>query len=404
MFQSLRRVLFAWGWALLACGAQGMELRLPHGVWQIPPLDGEFRGEFFTYQIDGAPPLQWTLKLSTPQPGVRAFEVAFSGPGTELRAEAQVDQRGDGNWRLRESTLDLAYWAWASLDYIGEEFRGATTSGTVTFSGEGTWRRGAMHGRARVGIRDGVLDHPGRKVRIEGIALDLELADIQQRRSAPGQSLRWRGGTFQSIPFGLGHVDFSLKSQEVSVEEASVEVFGGELVLAAFGFSTARREMSVIARVVGVQVEHAVQFLPRIISSARGRVDGSVALHRTPAGIQIGSGNLALRANEPAEVRLAPTPGLISASLPPAVLEYYPGIGKIETGEIPLRAEKLEISFMPLGDAQGRTAVLHLAGGPVDPSLRAPVDLTINVRGPLDQLIRFGTDSRVQMGGGNKPR
>lgn len=381
-----------------------MELRLPHGVWEIPPLDGELGGEFFTYQIDGAPPLQWKLKLQTPRPGVRAFDVTFSGPGTELRAEAQIDQQGNGTWRLHEAKIDLAYWAWASLDYIGEEFRGATTSGTVIFSGEGTWRGGVIHGRARVGIREGRLDHPDRKVKIEGIELDLELADIQQRRSMAGQSLRWRGGTFEDIPFGLGHVEFSLKGEQVSVEEASVEIFGGELVLAAFGFSTARREMSVIARVVGVQVEQILQFLPKIVASARGRVDGSVAIHRTPEGIQIGSGNLALRTDEIAELRLSPTPGLISASLPSAVLEYYPGIGKIETGEVPLRAERLEIAFMPLGDAQGRTAILRLAGGPVDPSLRAPVDLTINVRGPLDQLIRFGMDSRVQMGGGNKPR
>ncbi|HEY1110469.1 MAG TPA: YdbH domain-containing protein [Opitutaceae bacterium] len=404
MLQLLRRLLLAWGWAVLAWSAPAMELRLPHGAWEIPPLDGELTGEFFTYEIDGAPPLQWTLKLRTPRPGVRACDVTLSGPGTALRAEALIDQQGNGTWRLHESTIDLAYWAWASLDYIGEEFRGATTSGTVTFSGDGTWRGGVMHGRARVGIREGVLDHPGRKVKIEGIDLALELDDIQQRRSAAGQSLRWRSGAFELVPFGLGHVAFSLTGDQVSVEEASVEVFGGELVLAAFGFSTARREMSVIARVVGVQVEQVLQFLPKIVSSARGRVDGSVAIHRTPAGIQIGSGSLALRADEPAEVRLAPTPGLISASLPPTVLEYYPGIGKIETGEVPLRAERLEISFMPLGDAQGRTAVLRLAGGPVDPSLRAPVDLTINVRGPLDQLIRFGMDSRVQLGGGNKPR
>lgn len=404
MLQPLRRLLLACGWGVLAWSAPAMELRLPYGVWEIPPLDGELGGEFFTYKIEGAPPLQWKLKLRTPQPGVRAFEVTFSGPGTELRAEAQIDQQGNGTWRLHESTLDLAYWAWASLDYIGEEFRGATTSGTVTFSGEGTWLGGVMHGRARVALREGMLDHPGRKVKVEGIDLALELVELQQRRSAAGQSLRWRKGVFGRIPFGRGHVAFSLKREQVSVEEASVEVFGGELVLAAFGFSTARREMSVIARVVGVQVEEVLQFLPRIVASARGRVDGSVAIHRSPEGIQIGSGNLALRSDEPAEVRLAPTPGLISASLPPTVLEYYPGIGKIETGEIPLRAEKLEISFMPQGDAQGRTAVLHLAGGPVDPSLRAPVNLTINVRGPLDQLIRFGMDSRVQMGGGNKPR
>jgi len=32
--------------------------------------------------------------------------------------------------------------------------------------------------------------------------------------------------------------------------------------------------------------------------------------------------------------------------------------------------------------------------------LRAPIDLTINVRGPLESLVKFGTNSRLRFGGG----
>src|SRR5690606_14321121 len=109
---------------------------------------------------------------------------------------------------------------------------------------------------------------------------------------------------------------------------------------------------------------------------------------RTPNGVQIGNGTLALRAGETADLRLAPTPGLLSSSLPETVLKVYPGLGKIETGEVPIRAERLEVAFTPSGDAQGRTAAIRVVGGPEDPRLRAPVDLNINVRGPLEQLIK----------------
>jgi hypothetical protein len=68
-------------------------------------------------------------------------------------------------------------------------------------------------------------------------------------------------------------------------------------------------------------------------------------------------------------------------------------------GQMPLRAEVLEVTFTPLGDAAGRTAWVHLAGGPVDPNLKAPIDLTVNVQGPLQSLIRFGTNSRLRFGG-----
>ena len=81
------------------------------------------------------------------------------------------------------------------------------------------------------------------------------------------------------------------------------------------------------------------------------------------------------------------------------VLQHYPGLKKIEMGEAPLRAEELEVTFTPGGDSEGRTARVHIAGGPVDPNLKAPIDLNVNVRGPLQSLIQFGTNSRLRFGG-----
>jgi hypothetical protein len=69
---------------------------------------------------------------------------------------------------------------------------------------------------------------------------------------------------------------------------------------------------------------------------------------------------------------------------------------------MPLRAESLEVTFTPTGDDAGRTAWVHVTGGPADPALRAPIDLTMNVRGPLQQLIQFGTNSRLRFGGADK--
>jgi hypothetical protein len=152
----------------------------------------------------------------------------------------------------------------------------------------------------------------------------------------------------------------------------------------------------------GVAVDQILFLLPPVLAEARGRLDGNMVLKRDAGGIQIGTGRLALREGETADIRLTPTPGLLSASLPAAILKYYPGLGKMETGGIPLRAEVLEVSVTPQGDAQGRTASIHVAGGPTDPSLKAPIDLTVNVRGPLESLVKFGTNSRLRFGGPNK--
>jgi hypothetical protein len=183
------------------------------------------------------------------------------------------------------------------------------------------------------------------------------------------------------------------------VNEAVIGLFGGELHLQAFTFSLTKGELAVDARVVGIDVGRLLPLLPPVLAEARGRLNGSLVIRRDATGVQLGEGRLALQPGQPAELRLEPTPGLLSQSLPATVLKYYPGLGQIETGEIPISANLLEVAFSPNGDAAGRTAYVHLAGGPVDPRLRAPIDLEVNVRGPLESLIKLGTSGRLRFGG-----
>jgi len=368
------------------------------GVWRLPPLDGEFTGEFRPLTIPDAPSLSWKLVLRALPTGIRAVDLTLDGPGTRFHAELRLDASGNGTWRIGVADVDLTVWSASAAGLLGEEFAAATAQGRLEVDGEGTIRNGSLAGRARLVLRDGRIEDPVRNLVLAGIALDLTLEDIAERRSAPRQLLTWTNGHYDAITFSRGYFDFTVSGEQIQVDESSLEVFGGEVVLAAFTFSTVQREAAVIARVIGIDVSHLLPLLPDVLASARGRVDGSVTLHRTKAGVQIGGGSLALRAGETADLRLAPTPGLLSSSLPETVLKYYPGLGKIETGEVPLRADLLEVAFTPGGDAQGRTAVVRIVGGPVDPNLRAPVDLNVNVRGPLESLIKFGTDSRLRFG------
>ena len=368
------------------------------GQWRLPPLEGEFTGEFRPLTIPDAPILNWKLILRALPTGIRAVDLTLDGPGTRFHAELRLDAAGNGTWKMGEAEVDLTVWSASAAGLLGEEFAAATAEGLLRFEGEGTIRNGALAGRARLVLRDGRMEDPVRKLLLTGLALDLTIEEIAERRSTPRQLLTWSSGHYDAMVFGRGYFDFTVSGDRIRVDESSLEIFGGEVVLAAFAFSAVQREATVLARVLGIDVSNLLPLLPEVLSSARGRVDGSVTLHRTKAGVQIGGGSLSLRAGETADLRLAPTPGLLSSSLPETVLKYYPGLGKIETGEMPLRAERLEVAFTPGGDAQGRTAVVRIVGGPVDPSLRAPIDLNVNVRGPLESLIKFGTDSRLRFG------
>jgi hypothetical protein len=152
----------------------------------------------------------------------------------------------------------------------------------------------------------------------------------------------------------------------------------------------------------GVELRQVLFLLPPVLVAAQGRLDGQIALRRDSAGLQIGIGRLTLRQGEKADLQFAPSPGLLTAQLPAQVKQYYPGLEKLETGGIPLRAERMEIELTPAGDEQGRTATVHIEGGPVDPALKSPVVLQINVRGPLESVVKFGTHSKLRFGGGGK--
>lgn len=365
----------------------------------LPRIEGELSGRLTPLKVSGAPTLDWKLALTAPGAEKRGFEFRASGPEANLRVALEIDAENSGTWRVLEGSVSLARWYPVLVASAGLDHTDVTVTGHLTVEGEGTLQKGVIGGRMTVGWRDGTIKDPAHKLDLAGVTAELVFTDLAARRTAPAQALTWRSGSYDTFALGPGRVVFALDGDRVQVDEATLGIWGGEVVLAAFNFVLGKPDLTVLARLIAIDVTHVTPLLPSVLAEARGRVDGSLTLRRDAAGVAISAGRLALRPGETADLRLAPKPGLISGSLPPAILKYYPGLGKIETGEVPLRADSLEIAFTPGGDAQGRSATIHLTGGPVDPKLRAPVDLTINVRGPLESLIKFGTNSRLRFGG-----
>ena len=370
--------------------------------WKIPPLDGELSGEFNPLMLGGAPQVKWQLKVRTEQPRERRVEFLIEGHGVRLQGDARVDPMGEGTWRIAGADIDLAVWfGWVVPRFV-PEIAGMSMSGKLSLTGEGTWRGGKAAGRANLMLREGRVDDPAHQLLLEGISVDIEVIDLAKRRTAPAQVFTWRSGNFSQIALGVGRIEGMLDGEELRVTEAAIDIFGGELSVGSLVMSTARPEFSVTARMTGIAVDQILYVLPPILSEARGRLDGQVALRRDAGGFQVGNGRLALREGQTADLRLAVKPGWLTTSLPPVIVKNFPGFRKIETGEIPIRARELEITLTPLGDPKGRTAWVHIAGGPSDPELSAPIDMNVNVRGPLETLVNLGadlgTESRLKFG------
>lgn len=371
----------------------------PPAEWKLPPVDGELSGQFSAAILGVVPKLKWKLKVATPRPRERTVEFSIEGMKFHVNGDAQVDPVGDGAWRIAEAEIDLGEWFALFAPEFEKEIGSASLAGTLSMDAEGTWRGGQLDGRAAIHLRGGRIDDPKHKVSLEGIELSLVVEDIAKRRTAPAQYIAWTSGHYDQVQLGAGRIDFSVADDTVNIPRAVVQLFGGELSVTGISFSRKLPKFSVAAQVTGFELSELAKLVPKIIASARGQVDGYIELNHDDSGFDLGSGFLGLREGAPAELRLVPTPGILSSVLPPSIKKVYTGIAKVEQEGLPLLAEVLQMRFVPDRDEQGRTAWVHVAGRPVDPGFKGPVDLTINVRGPLDELINLGANSAMRVMG-----
>ena len=135
----------------------------------------------------------------------------------------------------------------------------------------------------------------------------------------------------------------------------------------------------------------------KYVRTAKGRVEGRVRVRLSAAPLSF-VGDLRLAMGTTAVVTLVPSPGLLTSYVPEQVRKLYPGIEAIELGQTALEARELHLRFHPEGDAAGRSAVLRIEGHPLDPQIIAPLELDVNISGPLENLLRKALDSRLHLG------
>ena len=376
-------------WLAPQCGAQPAPA--------LPAIAGEIAGALSAWP--GAPALRWRCTLA-PGGDVGTVQVILTGEGEGSELEVAVTARPDGaiEWQLRRAELDLAVWA-PALAARWPQLSGYFCTGKVSLAGAGVFQSGVVSGNAIVRLADGRVENLADKLVVEGIELTFALDDLTNLHSAPAQSLSWRDGKCGDIPLGSGRFLFSLAKDTVRVERGEWSVMGGSLVLSPFSVNPSVPELEIEADVTQLDVAALLPLLPPLLSEAKGRLDGRLVLHYGAAGLTIGNGRLTLRRGASAQLRLLPSPGVLSGSLPPKVNELYPGLVRIEMGEAYLVADQLEVRFLPEGDAAGRSATVHLVGGPSDPSLRASFVLDLNIVGPLAPLVNLGVKLGMNSGG-----
>jgi len=228
----------------------------------------------------------------------------------------------------------------------------------------------------------------------EGIEGSLRLTDPVNLVSAPGQELRVR-----HVRSGQQEADGVLMRLQIlgtdrlRIEALKLSVFGGQVEAGGFEFQPSDPALSTRLRLTGIDLEAMLKLFPMEGTKATGRADGEVPVRYGKNGFQFGAGWLAMSPGSTATLRLE-QPGLLTSGLSPSSLSY-PTLKAIEDGILNLRVKEMRAELFDVSDPEARSAVLHVIGEPLDPNVKAPISLDVNVNGPLSALINWSLDSRV---------
>jgi hypothetical protein len=408
--------------ATFAAGAMavGAESAAP----PLPPVRGDVSGQLTLPRIPGLPPLAWTVQMQPVEAGSPAFAATAKAAGLELEVQFTLP-RGEtaGSWRIVKATIEAAEW-WrlsaeqAGLKSLPDDF---TFTGQLVIEGAGQWRGAEASGELRTRLHAGTAGSVSGRWSATGVTAESELQVVKGKIAVKTAQVRVETllaagaqgrGLALDIVGGPGGV--------LSVTRAEVSGLGGRIVLTRFTIDPAEPAMTATADFENLSLSEIAILVPQAVKEASGRIAGKVTLTwSSKAGLTSAGGSLAMLPGEAVVLRLAESPGLLTSRMPARISllgdksmwtrwlaldnPAYDVARRVEGGELPLNVDGLEMRFYPDAAETGRTAQIQIAARPADPNAALKhLTFTVNVAGPLDQVVRLGLDKRssLQLGTG----
>lgn len=343
----------------------------------------EVRVQFAAKQAGGS---RWTGKVSATAPG---FATKLDGEFDLATSAVQ--------FRATDTELDLDRWQ----GFIGQmvvlpggrwEMAGKLRGGAT-----GRYVDGKLTLAGDVELRDGRFAFPERNVTADGVSAKFTFTDLDKFVSEPGEV---RVAALSAGEIKATNLELQLAfdtMERIVVSRATLDAFGGKLAAEPFKFFPHLNELEAVLLVDGIVVEQVLALVKDVPAQATGLVDGRVPLRIDGSGIRLGTGWLELKRGAYAEVKFN-AEGLLTRGAAPNSPQYTV-LKKIEAGLLRLKLSELRLDIRPPKMPAGRSAMIHLAGEPVDREVKAPVTLDLNVNGPIESLLNLGLNNRVSFGG-----
>ncbi|MBL9215980.1 MAG: YdbH domain-containing protein [Opitutaceae bacterium] len=330
-------------------------------------------------------------------PGRWEVQAEAAGPGLALQAAGSYDLGQDAlEFQVTEAALDLQPWQQFVQRLVVLPGGDWELAGRLTGRAQGRWAGSELAVGGEVALADGRVRYARRDVTAEGIEARLDIKDLPRLVTKPG-TLRVREIRVGQLTLAALDAEVAFESRErIVVPRLSLAALGGTVAAEPFRYTLSQRVLEAAVTVDGISIEQVMALTRDLPAQATGRVDGRFPIRLDDSGLRLGTGWLALQPGVYAEVQFNAT-GLLTRGVAPGHPSYAV-LKKIESGLLKLKIGELRLDIRPPDAPPGRTAQLHLTGSPVDPDVKAPVILDLNVNGPLEKLLNLGFDSRVSFG------
>jgi hypothetical protein len=380
-----------WSWATYKNGTVALS------PLQIPAEEISLDGQLVV-RAAALPEQALTVKIDAHRTPRNTWEgrAVADGPGLGLQAEGRYDpSTRELAFHLPTVSVDLKLWQDFVQRLVLVPGGAVDISGQLTGNAQGKWAGSTLTAGGSVRLRDGRLSNRERGITADGVEVDLEFKDFEKFETKPG-TLRLR--TLQVGQLALTAIDaeFALAdANKVVVSRATFRTLGGSVAVEPFRYFLNLRELDVVLLVDNISVAEVMALTQDLPAQASGRLDGRLPIHLDPGGLRLGTGWLALKPGVAAQIQFKAA-GLLTRGVATSS-PSFPVLSKIEAGLLKLRVGSLRLDVRPPNAPAGRSAQLHVEGEPVDPEVKAPVTLDLNVNGPIEKLLNLGLDSRVSL-------
>jgi hypothetical protein len=381
-----------WSWSTYQNGQAKVQ------PWQAPVEELAMDGQLVV-KAAALPAQELTVKIDTHQssPMVWTGQVRADGPGLSLQGEGTYDvARDELSFKLPSAALDLKTWQGFAQRLVLLPGGRWELEGKFTGSAEGRLAGKKLATSGTVRLREGRAVNPQGTVTAEGIEADLEFTDLGGVVTKPGTL---RVGEVRTGQLALRDLACTFAFEgpnKVVFTQARLKALGGTVEVEPFNYLFSLRELEAVVLVDGIDVEQVMALTKDLPAKAVGHVNGRFPIRIDDGGLRFGTGWLQLKPGVYAEIQFDAN-GLLTGGTSPNSPSYVV-LKKIESGLLKLRINEMRLDIRPPNAPPGRSAQLHLAGEPVDPGVKAPVVLDLNVNGPLEKLINLGLDSKVSFG------